>query len=115
MLEKRHRSDAGVPAPPAMVDSIALPLLFYAVLGSSDRDIIRPLALPSLLYYSIPFRYVYKKKHLTYHAIMNCSTTLTQEEYAALLQAMEKAGFTDESAYLHYAVMQAVCDTLSAM
>lgn len=47
--------------------------------------------------------------------IMNCSTTLTQEEYAAVLRAMEKAGFTDVAAYLRFAVLQAVRDTLSDM
>jgi hypothetical protein len=47
--------------------------------------------------------------------IMNCSTTLTQNEYASLLRAMEKSGFTDVAAYLRYAVLQAVRDTLSDM
>lgn len=46
---------------------------------------------------------------------MNCSTTLTQEEYAAVLRAMEKAGFTDVSAYLRHAVLQAVYASLSGM
>lgn len=48
-----------------------------------------------------------------YHVIMFISTVLTNEEYAALLRAMEAAGFADESAYLHYAVLQAVNAELS--
>lgn len=47
--------------------------------------------------------------------IMNCSTTLTQKEYAAVLRAMEKTGFTDVAAYLRHAVLQAVYNELSDM
>ena len=44
---------------------------------------------------------------------MKIEISFTQEEYAAILRAMENAGFTNESAYLHYAVLQAVNAELS--
>ena len=44
---------------------------------------------------------------------MKIEIAFTQEEYAAILRAMEKAGFSDVAAYLHYAVLQAVYATLS--
>lgn len=68
--------------------------------------------LPSLLYYFMPFRYVYKK-HLIYYEYMKIEIAFTQEEYAAILRAMESAGFTDVADYLRHAVLQAVYNELS--
>lgn len=46
---------------------------------------------------------------------MFISTVVSEEEYAALLRAMESAGFSDESEFLRHAVMQAVYARLSGM
>jgi hypothetical protein len=43
---------------------------------------------------------------------MKIEIAFTQEEYAAVLRAMEKAGFTDVAAYLRHAVLQAVYNEL---
>lgn len=49
-----------------------------------------------------------------YHDIMFISAVVSEEEYAALLRAMESAGFADESAFLRYIMLQAVDAEFSA-
>ena len=60
----------------------------------------------------MPFRYELTKPNLL-RTYMKIEISFTQEEYAAILRAMKNAGFADASAYLHYAVLQAVYNTLS--
>ena len=55
------------------------------------------------------------KKHLTYYEHMKIEIAFTQEEYAAILRAMEMAGFSDVADYLRHAVLQAVYNELSDM
>ena len=46
---------------------------------------------------------------------MKIEIAFTQEEYAAILRAMEMAGFADVADYLRHAVLQAVYARLSGM
>ena len=44
---------------------------------------------------------------------MKIEIAFTQEEYAAILRAMEMAGFSNVADYLRHAVLQAVYNELS--
>ena len=55
------------------------------------------------------------KKHLIYYEHMKIEIAFTQEEYAAILRAMEMAGFSNVADYLRHAVLQAMYARLSGM
>lgn len=113
MLEKRHRSDAGVPAPRLLAALFLRWLLAYAAPGCSDRDIIRPLAFAQLVVLFHAFSVCLRKTPNLLRTYMKIEIAFTQEEYAAILRAMEMAGFSNVADYLRHAVLQAVYNELS--
>ena len=44
---------------------------------------------------------------------MTITTTFTAEEYAALLEAMERSGFETVQAYIYWAVLQQTYEVLA--